>query len=122
MSYELHVKTLSAQRIHVALRGWLEPSDIGKVTEEFLAVCASHQCRQVLYDVRGFVGRPNLDRGYRIAAELPHWARQLSVAFVDDNDWTHYADHMQRVYRDLGFNAVFFSDEAAAMRWLDQQA
>lgn len=119
MSFEFDVVPINSRRMVVTLRGWLEPNDIGAITAAFLELCENSECSQALFDLRSFVGRPNLDAGYRIAGSLPHWARRLSVAFVDDSGWNHYADHMRRLYRELGFDAEFFQDADAGLRWLD---
>jgi hypothetical protein len=122
MSYELHVATLSPVRIALTLQGWLEAGDLAAISAEFLDTCANSECTEVLYDIRSYVGRPSLDTGFRIASALPHWARSISVAFVDDSGWNHYADYMQRLYGEMGFKVSFFASPEEATRWLDQQS
>lgn len=120
MSFELHLTRLGPTRIQLNLQGWLEAGDLAAISAEFLDICARGDCSEVLYDIRGYVGRPSLDTGFHVASALPHWARRISVAFVDDTAWNHYADYMQRLYTEMGFKVAFFVDTEAATRWLDQ--
>jgi hypothetical protein len=122
MSYELQVEQISGERVAIVLQGWLEDGDVESLTAAVLDICARSACRELYYDIRGFVGRPNLETSFRTASGLPHWGRALSVAFVDDSGWNHYSEYLQRLYADLGFRICFFADPESATRWLDRQS
>ena len=122
MSFELQLASISPARIQLTLHGWLEAGDLAAISARFLDICTQSDCTEVLYDIRSYVGRPSLDTGFHVASALPHWARSISVAFVDDSAWNHYADYMQRLYGEMGFKVSFFVDVEAATRWLDQQS